>query len=56
MAALTSITQASYLNTLRSISNGVGSQMAMQSSIFSRLGEAASDLGCYIPNLILHRI
>ena len=40
--ALESILKASHLNVVKNVTNAVGSQMSMQSSVFSRLGMAPS--------------
>lgn len=37
--AIESITKASHLNVTKNVANAVGSQMAMQSSLFGRLGK-----------------
>ena len=37
-SAFESITKASHLNITKDVVNAIGSQMAMQSSIFGRLG------------------
>jgi len=42
--ALESITKASHLNVTKNVANAVGSQMAMQSSLFGRLGKARDRL------------
>ena len=45
-SAFESITKASHLNITKDVVNAIGSQMAMQSSIFGRLGT------CQIPIIL----